>query len=228
MTDDSTETEDRKTALKQSSGFYQRPNRKRAMLTQTDRELLLGLKEYDSEQGLRNARHRLREHVRHSLHDIFLLMTQLEQSELERIVERQRELDEQENLAQISFPGGVFNLGTRLAYIIATEDERQSFEETVEGLVSSAVRGTMERAYDDGVLTEVTVDVSVETEENAEKIVDSLLSGTPQRSSVLSYLSNHDPELLQRRLREEDEEINIRGANNGSIGPDHDIFGIFE
>ena len=202
--------------------LHRQVDRGRAMLTRTDRELLLNLKEYDSEQARRNARHRLREHIRESLPDIFLIGTHLEPDELKQLVDRQRKLDEEENYAPISLTSGVFKFGCQLADAVAADDQRQTFEEKVEGDLATVLPSVVERANDDIVVTDVNVDISIETKEDTDALIDELISGNPRMTTVMSYLQRHDADLLRERLREQDTVIDLAGKEK--IGPDHELF----
>lgn len=149
------------------------------MLTRTDRELLLHRKEYDSEQSRRNARHRLREHIRNSLHDIFLIASHLERDELKQLVDRQRKLDEEGDHGQISLTTGVFKFGCQLADVVAVDNQRHTFEEKVEADLATVLPSVVERANDDLAVTDVNVDISIETEEDTDALIDELISGNP-------------------------------------------------
>lgn len=205
--------------------LYRQTDRDRAILTRTDRELLLNEKEYDSEQALRNARHRLREHIRNSLHDIFLIASYLDQDELKQLVDRQRELDDGGEHSRISYTAGVFKFACQLANVDVMNDQRQTFEERIEADLLTAIPAVVERTTDDIVVTDVEVNISIETEEDTDVLIDELVSGNPRMRMVMSYLERNSAERLRKELREQDEVIDLVGSE--VIDPEHDIFELF-
>lgn len=206
--------------------IYEKTDRGRAMLTKTDRELLLGEKEYDSDQGLRNARHRIREHVRKSIPDIHLIAERLEIHELEQLVERQWELDKEGDYRGFQLSPGVLLLAVQLMYIEANETETRSFIEHVESQVGWAVRSIVERANNNLLVTETDVNISMTKQEDEDEIVDDLIRGNPTMSAVSTYLLNFGTDHIQKILRERDTVIET--SEGPVIGPDHDLFDGFD
>lgn len=209
--------------------FHERADRPRAALTRTDRELMLGVKEYDSAQGLRNAEYRLREHIRHTLHDLFLISNVTPQSELEQLLERDADVNE---LGYYTIPfhaDAAFTLASRLSYIGAIKDyaDDRTFEEWVESSLSGAIRTTFEEQGK--FITGLDVDISVDVQDSAsDKIIDEFVFGTPEQMDVISYLKEGDAQRLRERLRELDETISFAGDENPEeIGPDSDLFDMF-
>jgi hypothetical protein len=219
--------EDLEIALEpESSGpEYLNIDRPRAMLTKTDRELLVGQKDYDSAQPLRNARHRVREHIRQSLNDVYLINSQLESSELKQIVERQTQLDIDKDRTHIWLPSGLVQLGVRMEYA-ASENPEMSDEELIEGLLKESLRTVLKQIYDDVIITGVDLSVNIKKQDpESEQFVNNLISGKPAVEEVVGYLSSGDAEYLRRRLRELDAEIEM--SNGQSIGPDDRFFEVF-
>lgn len=185
-------------------------DRERGILTRTDRDVLLGEKEYETEQGLRNARHRIREHIRHSLYDTFLITTSIDQDEIDKVLDRKQELDQDADVAPISPTSGLFNLACRFAYS-ASRSSPRSFIDRVESDVSGGVTHAIERSEDNTVVTKVEVDISVQTEEstNTDEIVDTLTSGKVNPSAVFSSLEKGDAEAIRKKLQDRDEVIEM-------------------
>jgi hypothetical protein len=213
------------TDLNSPRSIYATADRERAMLTRTDRELLLGEKEYDSDQPLRNARHRVRKHIRNSLLDAFTVNTLIETDELEQIVERHYELGEKDGYPATTLSAGVLGLAMRLMYIEATQDFDISFTEYIESKVATEVRSVIEQETDTAV-TEIDVDIDVTEREDLDEAVREIIHGNTSMTIVLDHLATAGPEKLQNALRENDTVIETSGGI--VIGPDHEIFDGFD
>ncbi|MDB9250861.1 hypothetical protein PN419_17985 [Halorubrum ezzemoulense] len=207
--------------LNPSRSAYAITDRERAMLTKTDRELLLGEKEYKSDQALRNARHRVREHIRNSLLDAFTVSTLIKTDELEQIVERHFELSEQDGYPATTLSSGVLGLAMRLMYIEATQEFDTSFTGYVESKVATEFRSVIQQETDTAV-SEIDVDIDVTEREDIDEAVRDIVHGNTSMTIVLDHLANAGPEKLQNALRENDTVIETSGGI--VIGPDHEIF----
>jgi len=204
---------------------YRKIDRSRGILTPTDRELLLGQKEYESDQALRNARYRIREHIRHSLLDMFLIYNDIDYDELAQVVQRQDKLNSND---ETRAPGGSAH-GLALITVglqIANERHRtyrNNFEELAEHKVESAIR-QFQRHTGSEIIKTVDVDISIESEKNTDELIEHLLFEDPDVGTVIEYLERGDLELLANKLREHDEEITPK--NHSPIGPDDRIVNI--
>lgn len=236
MSDDDTQSEtdeqesyvevvDDESNLDSSLSVYARTDRERAMLTKTDRELLLGEKEYDSDQALRNARHRLREHIRNSLLDAYTVSTLIEADELRQIVERQNKLGEEDGGNRVQISSGVLKLAIQLMYVEANQEYDRSFIEHVESEVARTVSSVLERESN-SIVTEIDVDISVTERGDADEIINDIVHGNPTMSAITKYLLNFGSNHIQKTLREEDTVIET--AEGIVIGPHHEIFDSFE
>lgn len=236
MSDDDTQSEtdeeepdvkaiDADSDLNTSRSVYAITDRERAMLTKTDRELLLGEKEYKSDQALRNARHRVREHVRNSLLDAFTVSTLIETDELEQIAERHFELGEEDDYTATTLSSGVLSLAIRLMYIEATQEFDTSFTEYVESRVATEVRSVIEHETETAV-TEIDVDIDITKREDIDEAVRDIVHGNTSMTIVLDHIATFGPEKLQNTLRENDTVLETSGGT--VIGPDHEIFDGFD
>jgi len=205
---------------------YPNIDRPRGIFTPTDREVLVGDKEYESEQGLRNARYRLREHVRESLLDIFLMSSYFEQDELVQVLQRQSKLDDEAGRPRLLISAALVRLGFRIEY----EDSKsggRDFTERVEDRVQGAFATVYEQLTDD-IVREIDVDITLETQSSdSDELLEHLVFGEPSMATVLSYLRNGDVQLLRDKLLEHGEEIDhTNEARSDPIGPDSDLLEI--
>jgi hypothetical protein len=190
-------------------------DRSRGILTQGDRELLTGNHDYDSEQKLRNARYRLREHVRHSLLDVYFLVRHLNNDELKKMMKRQVDQG-----GTLGFDGMLTQLGIRLADIkinsydyITDSTEETAHPRNLSDAIANNVKSSIireEKRSERPAITKINVDISIEREEfDNERILRELVHGTPTHAEFTSYLSNGDLERLRAKLKEHDEVIEI-------------------
>jgi len=203
---------------------YLDTDRSRGIFTPTDREVILGNKEYESEQGLRNARYRLREHVRESLIDIFLMASYFDQDELAQVLQRQDKLDDEAEHPRLSFSSTLLRIGFRVLYERSKSSDRGFLER-----VESDVQGALSKVYEeltDNIVTKVDVDITLETQStDSDELIEHLVFGEPSMQTVLSYFHHGDVQLLRDKLREHGEEIDHTDqARSGPIGPDNDLF----
>lgn len=201
---------------------YIKTDRPRGILTSTDRELLLGQKEYESDQALRNARYRIREHIRHSLLDMFLIYNHIDYDELAQVARRQDKLNSNNDIGGAALGLALITVGLQ----IATERKEQyndDFEELAENEVESAIR-YFQNHTDKKITKTVDVDISIESEKNTDELIEHLLFEDPDVGTVIEYLERGDLELLANKLREHDEEITPN--NHSPIGPDDRIVNI--
>jgi hypothetical protein len=205
---------------------FENTTRPRGILTQTDRQVLAGMKRYDSKQGMRNARHRIREHIRQSLNDVYVVNRTLDASELKQIEERQRELDVEQERRQVVFAPAATELGVRLSYALALDDPDNSVVDEVERNVTEALFRVVGDFNDDIVVTDVNVDIDLERESaESDELLNEIVFGKPSPHKVTQYMANGNADRLRRRLLELDAEIEVEGGN--SIGPDDKLFSMF-
>ncbi len=212
--------------------FSEVADRKRGMLTRTDRELILGKKEYSSKQSRRNARHRVREHIRHALHDVSLVANQIDGGELEQLIQRKRQIlqEDEQRTAEFCYEGLV-QLAGRLIPIETEEIEsvesetRIDFTHRIEKCTKWMIRAGAEQSLDDGrVATDITVDVSIEIEDK-NKTMQELTSGENDIQTFTTHIRNIGGKELQEYLREMNETVNVRGFEH--VGPDHTLIKSF-
>lgn len=198
-------------------------DRQRAMLTRTDRELLIGRKNYDSEQVLRNAKYRIREHIRNSIDDVMLINNTLSLSEFRQIEHRQKKLYREGEVQSPSFADPAVELGLRFAYVQATEIGEYTFEELVEELTKYSVRSIL-TTLEDSLIENVDVNVSVQKTGLQDELLTELVSGTTSMNRLILYLSNpdSDTEKLRNKLQEHSTSIETKDA--GAISPEGELF----
>lgn len=201
------------------------PNRDRAMLTRTDRQLLLGEKEYDSEQALRNARHRVREHIRDSLNDAQLVASRIDQSEFKQIENRQAKLDNDRGYVPANHQGGVMELALRLIHADPPEGTEASFERSIETVLARRTKTVIER-LENVAVANIDVDISLERRSlEDDQFINDLIFGNPEAETVWSYLMAGGGEQLFQKLQELDAEITTK--EGVTIGPDHSVFNMY-
>jgi hypothetical protein len=206
--------------------FFEETDRPRGIFTQTDRQLLFGELEYDSDQALRNARHRVREHIRHSLNDIFLINRNLDDSELKQVIDRQKEIDVENELTQIAYDPALIELGIRIARIQYEENDRYTFEDVIEEMVVRRTLNVASSMSDDMFIKNVEVEVNIEQEDvTGKKVIYDLIHGKPSVGELMDFLSKGDPERLRDRLRELDTELET--ADSQKISPEDTIFDLY-
>jgi|APHM01.1.fsa_nt_gi hypothetical protein len=199
-------------------------DRPRGIFTSTDRELILGKKEYESDQSLRNARYRIREHIRHGLLDTCLIHNHLDRDELAKTIQRQDEINRDDDNLNSGFDVGevLTRLGIETKYEI-WGSEPHDFEVIIENMIEDTL-------YDfyadmsDKFMTRADVDITLEFSENTDEIIQLLMFGEPPLDAVIEYLETGDILLLQRKLREHGEQITPE--NTSPIDPDDKIFDI--
>jgi hypothetical protein len=193
--------------------------RPRGALTKTDRELLLGTKEYEKGQQRRNAWYRLRQHIRESQLDIHLIATHCPQDQLLKI---QQQLENEHGELAMRTSGNLFHLGFRMLYNTVESDiyddefweslDTGDDESVLEYWLSNELRSAMIRGLrnidQDVSVNKIEIDVSIEKSKfDEEELLEELVFGRPTLETVNSYTSRGDVEKLQQKLREHDEVI---------------------
>lgn len=208
-------------------------DRERGALTRGDRELLLGIGEYDTEQQRRNARYRLRKHLVNTFIDLSLVAAHIDDSELLQVknkLQEDTEIGGIEMLPAGRIESSLFQIGLRSVFLEESMEELFSRiedphtdtpveDEYISTEISSAIIRANRLSGSDP-LRDCSVDVTIDrTEFDEEEFIEKLVHGSPTQSEFSAYISNGDISRLQEELRENDEVVDIE-SQVYTIGPD--------
>lgn len=209
-------------------------DRERGVLTRGDRKLLLGKAEYDTEQQRRNARYRLRKHLRNGIVDLSLVAIFIDDSELLQVeTDPQKSEDTDVMGLATRIERGLFQLGFRSIFAKKAKkdgsfvgyDSKQTFEE--EEYINNSVRSAIVRANKSSncdPLREVSVEVSIDrTKFEEDEFIEKLVHGNPTHAEFSTYLNHGDINRLREKLRQNNEVVDIDSVVY-TIGPDDETF----
>lgn len=210
-------------------------DRPRAALTRTDREYLLGEKNYDSDQAERNAQYRIRQHLKHSMTD-FGIVALADDNLLEDAMRKQAENPPEFPIDMIpreaNHPVSTFSRLTSRLMQARAADEGIPFEARLEDLMELGIESSI-HDDDEDIVTDVSVDISIETEIPAESSVEieDIIYGETTRTEFDLYIRKVDNPYrnLRERLQKERQTIDFaEDADRDSIGPDDPILELGE
>lgn len=208
-------------------------DRKRGILTKADRELILGEREFETEQQERDARYRMRQRLKAAILDINLLTKWAVYDEYRAVFDslQTEYADRQGHTAQLM--QGPMSLAVQIAYaLFEREDSPQGFSDNIpisrhfESELHSAILHSEKRLSRDPMVTEVSVNVEINREPFAEQeVFFELVYGEPTQEQFFYYLQHGDLEELQQALEDNDTEIVYEYGDGeyARIGPDDPI-----
>lgn len=137
---------------------FELPKRPRGILSHTDREYLLGLREYKHKQSEANRRQDIRERVVNALEDYLLLRLFLEKEEREKIFEQELDTDLLNDCleAMITF-----------VYLGLDQDENRLEEIIERGVLVGANLERNDRSMGDATNVEATIDIDYDPDVDA-------------------------------------------------------------
>jgi hypothetical protein len=205
-------------------------DRSRGILTKGDRELLLNEKDYDNEQQVRDARYRLRTHMKAALLDAHLLSSSYSLDEYAAVLRSaDRELGNEAMLASMILAGSLQRMAMQFLWAGL---EHGGFEEKTSGdwdteaelahMIQRSIRSAAQYPGDDDRVTEVEVDINITRGEIDESnIVQSLLHGTGHPQDLLELLEHGDAGKIKEQLEEMNAQLTVgEGENKQHLGPE--------
>jgi hypothetical protein len=143
------------------------PDRPRGLLSQADREYLLGLTEMEHEQSKRNAEARIRKRVTNGILDFYLLIRNLERKDRRQIFEK--------GLDDPQFRYGLIGM-TTFAYM-GLKESGMDFEHVLEPAITRAEEAYAAEGFESAVDVDVTFGVDVTAASSLESITTRLRAG---------------------------------------------------
>lgn len=180
-------------------------DRPRGILTKGDRELLLKEKDYDNKQQVRDARYRLRNHMKAALLDAHLLSSYYSLDECAAVLRSvDRELGNEVMFASMTLARSLHQ--TAINFLWAglehggfDEQGRPNWE-TEQGLahmVQRSIHRAVQRSDADGQVLDIDVDVDIDIritreEPGASNIVKRVFRGGGDFTELLQYLEDEE------------------------------------
>ena len=182
-------------------------DRPRGVLSKTDREFLLGQKDYAHNQSRANRKQTIRERIEHSLYDFTLLWLVLPPRERERVITEMDDTDANASMeALITF-----------VYL--------SLDQDVAELESRIERGVLAGAsYDpdskeDGQVTNVDVSIDIDHQPRVDELKTKLQEQadglTPEEIGILARVGELEPEDLEALEESRTESVYSGGGGEG-------------
>ncbi len=136
------------------------PDRPRGMLSQADREYLLGLSDMAHEQSKRNAEARIRKRVTNTVVDFYVLINTLKRKDRRQVFDKG--LDDERFRAGLT--------GAMAFFYMGLTESGLDFESILEPAVRRAEEVYAAEGLDSTVSVDVTFDVNVETDSDLEDV----------------------------------------------------------
>ena len=155
-------------------------NRKRGMLSHTDRQFLIGEKEYDHRQSSFDRRRTIRERVVNGILDFKVLLHELSENDREKIIDELGMRAPEHSLIGGSYaaPSGVTDA---IAFLYLLHTDREDFLTTVDHAVKSALRHRGEAVTDVKTRMDIKrpehIDIEAAIEKLESKRMDALTDG---------------------------------------------------
>ncbi|QLK25756.1 hypothetical protein HYG81_17005 [Natrinema zhouii] len=223
--------------------FIDRADRKRGILTKSDREYLMGKKDFDNGQQLRDTRYRIRERFKAAYLDLVLMFATWPTSEYISILESGQDEDEPHIGNATGVPSPFFHMGLKFHYIGNRKDwfgdgwrANLSLEdELADRLVTNIAHVERQLLENEKIShgkrgeipTDISVDIDIERDQfDNESMLRKLVHGDPTHEELFFFLRNGNVDELRRRLRKYDAEIVYENSagEEVNVGPDDELF----